>query len=36
MLSKYIVILNFEMFKKIVKNIEEIEEKTIKLFCYFK
>jgi len=36
MLSKHIVVSNFEMFKKIVKNAREIEEKTIKSFCQFK
>ena len=32
MLSKYIVVSNFEIFKKIVKNAREIEEETIKSF----
>jgi len=32
MLSKHIVVSNFKMFKKIVKNVKEIEEKTIKSF----
>jgi len=36
MLSKHIVILNFEIFKKIFKNAREIKEETIKLFCQFK
>jgi len=33
MLSKHIIVLNFEMFKKIIKNAREIEEETIKSFC---
>ena len=32
MLSKHIVISNFEIFKKIVKNAREIKERIIKLF----
>jgi len=36
MLSKHIVVSNFEIFKKIVKNAKKIEEKTVKLFCQFK
>jgi len=36
MLSKHIIVLYFEIFKKIVKNARKIEEKTIKLFCQFK
>ncbi len=32
MLSKHIVVSNFKMFKKIVKNVKEIEEKAIKSF----
>jgi len=32
MLSKHIVVLNFKMFKKIIKNAREIKEETIKLF----
>jgi hypothetical protein len=33
MLLKYIIVLNFEIFKKIIKNAREIKEKTIRLFC---
>jgi hypothetical protein len=33
MLSKHIVVLNFEMFKKIIENAREIKEETIKSFC---
>ncbi len=33
MLLKHIVVSNFKIFKKIVKNAKEIEEKTIKSFC---
>jgi len=36
MLSKHIVVSNFEMFKKIVENAREIEERTIKSFYQFK
>ena len=36
MLSKHIVVLNFEIFKNIIKNAREIKEETIKLFCQFK
>jgi len=33
MLSKYIVVSNSKIVKKIVKNAREIKEETIKLFC---
>jgi len=36
MLSKHIIILNFEIFKKFFKNAREIKEETIKLFYQFK
>jgi len=36
MLLKHIVVLNFEMFKKIVENVKEIKERTIKSFYQFK
>jgi len=36
MLSKHIVVSNFEIFKKIVENAKEIEEETIKSFYQFK
>jgi len=36
MLLKHIIVSNFEIFKKIVKNAREIKEKTIKSFYQFK
>ncbi len=36
MLSKHIVVSNFEMFKKVVENVREIKEETIKSFSQFK
>jgi len=36
MLSKHIVVSNFKIFKKIVKNAKKIKERTIKLFYQFK
>jgi hypothetical protein len=34
--SKHIVVSNFEVFKEVVENAREIEERTIKSFCQFK
>ncbi len=36
MSSKHIVVSNFEMFKKVVENAREVEERTTKSFCQFK
>jgi len=36
MLSKHIVVSNFEMFKEVVENAREIKGETIKSFCQFK